>query len=120
MKLRYPQSGLAMQATSRSALRPRRFPISPRVARSGSDNRNRDGSFDRRIRFSAARYSFCGRVSWFTEPVTYAGSRTDFLFLMPTACLTRAKGAFSFLDHSRWTIENFRRQDASFNPRAAL
>ena len=81
-------SGWATQATARSALRPRRFPISARVARSGSLNRNLDGSFALRIRFSAARYSFCSRSSWLTEPVTYASSRTHFLFLMPTAYLT--------------------------------
>ena len=74
-----------------------RFPISARVARSGSLNRNLDGSFALRIRFSAARYSFCSRSSWFTEPVTYASSRTHFLFLMPTAYLTLATGRFSFL-----------------------
>jgi hypothetical protein len=50
-------------------------------------NRNLDGSFALRIRFSAARYSFCTRRSWFTEPVTYA-SHTHFLFLMPTAYFT--------------------------------
>jgi hypothetical protein len=82
------QDGLATQATARSALRPRRFPISARVARSGSLNRNLDGSFALRIRLSAARYSFCRRSSWFTAPVTYASSRTHFLFVMPTAYLT--------------------------------
>jgi hypothetical protein len=44
-------SGLATQATARSALRPRRFPISARVARSGSLNGNLEGSFALRIRF---------------------------------------------------------------------
>src|ERR1700675_1348032 len=90
-------SGLATQVTARSALRPRRFPISARVTRSGSLNRNLDGSFALRIRFSAARYSFCNRSSWFTEPVTYASSRTHFLFLMPTAYLTLATLGFGFL-----------------------
>jgi hypothetical protein len=47
-------------------------PFSARVARSGSLNRNLDGSFALRIRFFAARYSFCRRSSWFTDPVTYA------------------------------------------------
>jgi len=28
------------------------------------------GQLVRRMRFSAARYSFCKRSSWFTEPVT--------------------------------------------------
>jgi len=51
-------SGLATQATSRSALRPSRFPISARLIRSGLERRNRAGSLARRTRFSAARYSF--------------------------------------------------------------
>ena len=70
MSLRYQArmvSGLATQATPRSALRPSRFPISARVARSGSFNRNVDGTFALRIRFSAARYSFCSRSSWFNR-----------------------------------------------------
>jgi hypothetical protein len=90
-------SGLATQATSGSALRPRRFPISARVARSGSLKRNLDGNCALRIRFSAARYSFCSRSSWFTDPVTYASSRTHFLFLMPPAYLTLATGSFGLL-----------------------
>jgi hypothetical protein len=56
---------------SRSTLRPTRFPISARVARSGSLNRNLDGSFALKIRFSAARYSFCSRSSWFTDSVNW-------------------------------------------------
>jgi len=36
----------------------------------GVAQRKVDGSFALRIRFSAARYSFCKRSSWFTEPVT--------------------------------------------------
>ena len=75
-------SGLATQATSRSALRPSRFPISASVIRSGSERRNRAGNLVLRIRFSAARYSFRNKSSWFTEPVTYARSRTHLLFLM--------------------------------------
>jgi len=65
---------------------------SRRVARSGSLNRNLDGSFALTIRFSAVRYSFCGRSSWFTEPLTYASSCTHFLFLMPTVYLTLRRG----------------------------
>jgi hypothetical protein len=42
------------------------------------------GNLARKIRFSAARYSFRNRSSWFTEPVTSAGRRTHLLFLMPT------------------------------------
>jgi hypothetical protein len=66
---------------SRSALRPRRFPISARVARSGSLNRNLNGSFALRIRF-------CSKKLLVHRPVTYASSRTHLLFLMPTAYLT--------------------------------
>jgi hypothetical protein len=90
-------SGLATQAISRSALRPRRLPISARVVRSGLLNRNLDGSFALRIRFSAARYSFCSRSCWFTEPVTYASSRTHFLFLMLIVYLTLVTASFVFL-----------------------
>ena len=42
------------------------------VARTGWCNHNLGGSFALRIRFSAARYSFCSRSSWLTEPVTQA------------------------------------------------
>jgi hypothetical protein len=52
-----------MQATCRSALRPTRLPISARVARSGSLNRNLDGSFALRIRFSAADIHSAGEAS---------------------------------------------------------
>jgi hypothetical protein len=55
---------VATQATARNALGPRRFPISAREPRSGSLNRNLDGSFALRIRFSAARYSFGRRRSY--------------------------------------------------------
>ena len=65
-----PMSGLATQATSRSALRPRRFPISARVIRSVSERRNRAGNLALKIRFSEARYSFRNNNSWLTEPVT--------------------------------------------------
>jgi hypothetical protein len=34
--------------------------------------------------------------SWFTVPLTYASSRTDILFLMPTAYLTVATGGLVF------------------------
>src|SRR5215471_13028942 len=50
--------GLATQATWDSAFRPRRLPISASVALSGSDSRGRAGKWARRMRFSAARYSF--------------------------------------------------------------
>jgi hypothetical protein len=57
------------------ALRPSRLPISASVQRSGSDRRSRAGRCARRIRFSAARYSFCSSSSWLTNPVTYASRR---------------------------------------------
>jgi hypothetical protein len=71
-------SGLATQATCCSALRPSRLPISASVDLSGSDRRNRVGRCARRMRFSAARYSFCSSNCWFTSPVTYASSRAQF------------------------------------------
>jgi hypothetical protein len=40
---------------------------------------NWGGSFARRIRFSATKYSFCSNGSWFTEPVTDASNRAHFL-----------------------------------------
>src|SRR5262249_45571763 len=67
--------GLATQATLSRALRPTRSPISARVRRSGTDRRNRAGRCARRIRFSAARYSFYSSSSWFTSRVTYARRR---------------------------------------------
>ena len=63
-------SGLATQATCARALRPSLFPISASVSRSGSDSRRYEGRCDRRIRFSAARYSLCSKSSWLTSPVT--------------------------------------------------
>jgi len=68
---------------------------SRRVARSGSLNRNLDGRFALTIRFSAVRYSFCGRSSWFT----YARSRAHVLFLMATAYHTLRRAVWYF-DHT--------------------
>src|SRR4051794_804962 len=51
-------SGLATLATSASALRPSRWPISPRVARSASDSFILPFNWAFRMRFSAAKYSF--------------------------------------------------------------
>jgi hypothetical protein len=85
----------AMLATSRSALRPQLSDLGE--GRSlGIANRNLDGSFAVRIRFSAARYSFCSRSSWVPEPVTYASSRSHCLFLMLTD-LTLGAANFGFL-----------------------
>jgi hypothetical protein len=90
-------SGLATQATSPNAIRPSRFPTSASVARSGLLKRNRDGSFALKIQFSAAKYSFRSSSSRFTDPVTYARSRTHRLFLMPTAYPTPGEPRSSFL-----------------------
>src|ERR1035441_6272215 len=54
-------SGRAAVATSPSALRPSRRPISPSFARSASENFSRPFNWPPRIRFSAARYSFGSR-----------------------------------------------------------
>src|SRR5215471_15589267 len=35
--------------------------------------------WERRIRFSAIRYSHCGSRRWFTRPVIYANNRTHLL-----------------------------------------
>src|ERR1035437_987794 len=62
-------SGRAAVATSPSALRPSRRPISPSFARSASENFSRPFNWPLRIRFSAARYSFRSSSSWSTVPV---------------------------------------------------
>ena len=48
-----------------------RLAISASVDRSGSDSRNRPETCERRIRFSAARYSHWRSRRWFTRPVMY-------------------------------------------------
>src|SRR5262249_23794455 len=62
--------GLAMRATGCSPLRPKRLPISASVARSPLDSRQPDCRRAFKMRFSAARYSFCSRSCWSTNPVT--------------------------------------------------
>src|SRR5262245_23998947 len=62
-------------ATSARTLRPRRWPISPSVARSVSESLGRPFSLAVRMRFSAARYSFSASSSWSTVPVTQASIR---------------------------------------------
>src|SRR5450830_1525068 len=59
-------SGRAAVATSPSALRPSRRPISPSFARSASESFSRPFNWAFRIRFSAARYSFRSSSSWST------------------------------------------------------
>jgi len=77
------------KATPKQAVRAREPSVSmTRLSVSTAAPMNLEGRFALRIRFSAARYSFCSRSSWLTELFTYASSRTYFLFLMPTAYLT--------------------------------
>ena len=63
-------SGLARRATGCRPLRPKRLPISARVARSRSESRQPGCRRAFKMRFSAARYSCCSRSSWLTKPVT--------------------------------------------------
>jgi hypothetical protein len=83
-------SGLATQATARSALRPRRFPISTRVARSGSLNRNLDGRFALRIQNKV----LCGQIFILQQKLLVHRAHHvrqqphPLLVLMPTAYLT--------------------------------
>ena len=60
------------------------FAMAASVARCGLVNRSRAGKCERRIRFSAIRYSFCSRSCWFTIPVTYANSRATCVFFIQT------------------------------------
>jgi hypothetical protein len=50
--------GLATHATLAKTWRPSRSPISAKVDRSGSDKHNQAGRCARKMRFSAAKYSF--------------------------------------------------------------
>src|SRR6516162_6034431 len=95
-------SGLATQATFSRALRPTRLPISASVRRSGSDRRSRAGRWARRIRFSAAKYSFWRSNSWFTSPVTYDSTRAHGLPFMRTVHHRTflIPGLFEYFDHS--------------------
>ena len=62
------------------------------------ERRSRNSSVVLKVRFSAAKYSFCRRTSRFSEPVTYVNSPTHLLLLMPNACLTPAVGWIGFFD----------------------
>src|SRR5262245_8729292 len=62
-------SGRAAVATSPSALRPSRRPISPSFTRSASESFGRPFNWPLRIWFSAARYSFRSSSSWSTVPL---------------------------------------------------
>src|SRR5262252_3208660 len=112
-------SGLATQATFSRALRPTRFPISASVRRSGSDRRICAGKWSRKIRFSAAKYSFWRGNSWFTCPVTYASRRAHELPFMQTVDYRRflILGLFEYFDHSRWATN---RVDLSHSNQQAL
>src|SRR5262249_10438903 len=67
-------SGRAAVATSPSALRPSRRPISPSFARSASESFGRPFNWSLRIRFSAARYSCRSSSSWSTVPIDLRAS----------------------------------------------
>ena len=67
-------SGLTMFATSASALRPRRLPISARVILCGAVRRKRPCNCSIRIRFSAARYSLHSSNASSTAPVMQANT----------------------------------------------
>src|SRR3954470_14817936 len=54
------------------------------VARCASVNRTRAGKCERRVLFSAIRYSLCSGSCWFTMPVTYANSRATCVFFIET------------------------------------
>jgi hypothetical protein len=75
------------------------------VARCGLVNRSRAGKCERRIRFSAIRYSFCSRSCWFTIPVTYANSPRYLRFLHPNARSYSSSvfNAFELFDHTATT-----------------
>jgi len=76
-------SGRATVATSASALRPNRWPISASVARSASESFSRPFNCAFRMRFSAARYSARASSSWSTDPVTKARMRAQSISLTP-------------------------------------
>jgi hypothetical protein len=65
------------------ALRPSRFPISAKVDLSGSDKRNRAGKCVRRIRFSAAKYSFWRSSPWLSRPGHISKQPNPFVFFHP-------------------------------------
>ena len=67
-------SGLTIFATSASALRPRRLPISARVILCGEVRRKRPCNCSIRIRFSAARYSLHSSNASSTAPVMQANT----------------------------------------------
>jgi len=69
----------------------------------GSVSRSRLGSCARRMRFSAARYSFRNSTCWFISPVTYASSRAQSSVFMQTVHHRRfntLKG-FEYFYHTR-------------------
>src|ERR1700739_1213627 len=91
MSLRYQAkmvSGLATEATCSSVRRPIRLAISVRVARCALVKGTRAGKCERRILFSAIRYSFCSRSCWFTMPLTYANRRDTCVFLIEYNSIT--------------------------------
>jgi hypothetical protein len=77
-------SGCATEATYSSARRPIRLAISAKVTRCALLKGTRAGKWERRILFSAIRYSFCRKSCWFTKPVTYANNRATCVFFIET------------------------------------
>ena len=95
-------SGLAMRATCCRPLRPKRLPISARVARSPSESRQPGCRRAFKMRFSAARYSFCSRSSWLTSPVTQAKSSAHVVVFVFNVHHRKPwpLTAFEYFDHS--------------------
>src|SRR5215467_3062725 len=89
MSFRYQRnkvSGLAADATSAKALRPKRWAISANVTFSESDSSNLPLIWALRILFSAARYSFLNNNSWSTLPVIYANIRAQVIYRPSAFC----------------------------------
>ena len=60
------------------------------------------GQCARRMRFSAASYSFCSSSSWFTSPVTYASSLANSRFFMQTGYIAGSNTIkhFEYFDYT--------------------
>jgi hypothetical protein len=63
------------------ALRPLKLPLPITIALSNSPGRNPQAQACLKMRFSAAKYSFCSS-SWLTNPVTQAKSRVHVVVLV--------------------------------------
>jgi hypothetical protein len=105
-------SGLAAQATFARALRPSRVPISAGVHRSGSDRRSRAGRCARRIRFSAARYSFLEERFLVHQSSHIRKKTSPLIAFMPIVHHRRSLilRVFEYLDHKRTLAHNCKRE----------